>query len=410
MNYLNLLKVAIKAIRSNKFRSFLSMLGIIIGVAAVIIMMAIGQGSKESIRTEISKIGTNLISIQPGADMGHGGVRQDPSEMQTIKVEDYEAIKAEAKLSKYVSPEVNTGGQVIYGANNTTTTVYGESPDYLDIKQWTVQHGACFTESDVKKSAKVCVVGVTIVKELFGENFPAANAVGKNIRFRSIPFRIVGVLESKGYNNWGMDQDNVMIVPFTTVMKRIQAQTFLNSISVSALSEEVTDDAIAELTQILRRTHKLKEEAPENFSIRSLQEMMDTMDSTMNSVTIILVVAAAFSLLVAGIGIMNIMLVSVTERTKEIGLRMSVGARGIDIMLQFLIESIFISVTGGMLGILLGYGGVSLARNLIHLPATIPLWSIVVSFIVCTIIGIVFGYVPARKAARMDPIEAIRYE
>lgn len=410
MKYLNLLKVAFKAIQSNKFRSFLSMLGIIIGVAAVIIMMAIGQGSKESIRTEISKIGTNLISIQPGSDMGHGGVRQDPSAMQTLKVEDYEAIRAEAKLAKYVSPEVNTGGQVIYGANNTTTTVYGEAPDYLDIKQWTVQCGACFTESDIKKSAKVCVVGVTIVKELFGENFPVANAIGKNIRFKSIPFRIVGVLESKGYNNWGMDQDNVMIVPFTTVMKRIQAQTFLNSISVSALSEEVTDEAIEELTQILRRTHKLKEEAPENFTIRSLQEMMDTMDSTMNSVTIILVVAAAFSLLVAGIGIMNIMLVSVTERTKEIGLRMSVGARGIDIMLQFLIESVFISITGGVLGILLGYGGVSLARNLIHLPAAIPLWSIVVSFIVCTIIGIVFGYVPARKAARMDPIEAIRYE
>ena len=402
--------MATKAIMSNKFRSFLSMLGIIIGVAAVIIMMAIGQGSKESIRTEISKIGTNLINIQPGSDMGHGGVRQDPSEMQTLKVEDYEAIKAEAKLTKYASPEVNTAGQVIYGANNTTTTVYGESPDYLEIKQWKVQHGVCFTEKDIKKSAKVCVVGVSIVKELFGEHYPPANAVGKNIRFRSIPFRIVGVLESKGYNNWGMDQDNVMIVPFTTVMKRIQAQTYLNSISTSALSEEVTDDAIAELTQIMRRSHKLKDEAPDNFTIRSLQEMMDTMDSTMNSVTIILVVAAAFSLLVAGIGIMNIMLVSVTERTKEIGLRMSVGARGIDIMLQFLIESIFISITGGVLGILTGYGGVSLARNLIHLPASIPLWSIIVSFIVCTIIGVIFGYVPARKAARMDPIEAIRYE
>ena len=407
MSIKNLLKVAFTAILSNKFRSFLSMLGIIIGVAAVIIMMAIGQGSKQSVRADLSKMGTNLLTIRPGADM-RGGVRRDPSEMQTLKMADYEAIVNEATLITHVSPEVTSSGQVIYGAKNTNTSVYGESPEYLDIKLWTVETGSCFTEEDVKKSAKVCVVGKTIVEELFGDkNF---DAVGKTIRFKSIPFRIVGILKSKGYNNWGMDQDNVMIAPYTTVMKRIAAQTFFNSIVMSALSEELSDDATEEVTAILRRSHKLKEEAESDFTIRSQQEWMETMSSTMDTITIILVVAAAFSLLVAGIGIMNIMLVSVTERTKEIGLRMSVGARGIDIMSQFLIESIMISLTGAFLGIALGYGGSWMAKHFFMLPSSVPLWSVGLSFSVCAFIGIFFGYVPARKAARMDPIEALRYE
>lgn len=409
MNYLNLFKVALKALVNNKFRSFLSMLGIIIGVAAVIIMMAIGQGSKENIRAEIGKIGTNLISIHPGADMMHGGVRQDPSTMQTLKVEDYEAIKAEAKFVPCVTPEVTTAGQAIFGSNNTTCTTYGEAPDFLTIKQWKIEAGLCFTEADVKKSAKVCVIGATVLKELFGEGTPAVSVIGRNIRFKSIPLRIVGVLESKGYNSWGMDQDNVIMAPYTTVMKRLLAQTHLSTIVCSAHSEEETDAAIEELTTILRRTHKLKETDVDNFTIRSQQEMMDTMSNTMDMVTTILVVAAAFSLLVAGIGIMNIMLVSVTERTKEIGLRMAVGARGADIMLQFLIESVVISLTGGLLGVLLGYGGATAAQSL-GLPASVPIWSIIVSFAVCTLLGVVFGYVPARKAARMDPIEALRYE
>ena len=407
MSIKNLLKVAFTAILSNKFRSFLSMLGIIIGVAAVIIMMAIGQGSKQSVRADLSKMGTNLLTIRPGADM-RGGVRRDPSEMQTLKMADYEAIVNEATLITHVSPEVTSSGQVIYGAKNTNTSVYGESPEYLDIKLWTVENGSCFTEEDVKKSAKVCVVGKTIVEELFGDkNF---DAVGKTIRFKSIPFRIVGILKAKGYNNWGMDQDNVMIAPYTTVMKRIAAQTFFNSIVMSALSEELSDDATEEVTAILRRSHKLKEEAESDFTIRSQQEWMETMSSTMDTITIILVVAAAFSLLVAGIGIMNIMLVSVTERTKEIGLRMSVGARGIDIMSQFLIESIMISLTGAFLGIALGYGGSWMAKHFFMLPSSVPLWSVGLSFSVCAFIGIFFGYVPARKAARMDPIEALRYE
>ncbi|MGM9675081.1 MAG: ABC transporter permease [Bacteroidaceae bacterium] len=407
MSIINLLKVAMTAILSNKFRSFLSMLGIIIGVAAVIIMMAIGQGSKESVRAELSKMGTNLLTIRPGAER-RGGVRQDPSAMQTLKPADYESILKEAVLVTKVSPEVTSSGQVIHGANNTNSTVYGESPEYLDIKLWQLKDGICFNEEDVRKSAKVCVVGTTVVEELFGDkNY---DAIGKTIRFKSIPFRIIGILKSKGYNNWGMDQDNVIIAPYTTVMKRISAQTYYNSIVVSAISEELSEKATEELTEILRRNHKIKEDAENDFTIRSQQEMMETMSSTMDTITVILVVAAAFSLLVAGIGIMNIMLVSVTERTKEIGLRMSVGARGIDIMSQFLIESILISLTGALLGIGLGYGGSWVARTAFMLPSDVPLWSVSVSFCVCAFIGIFFGYLPARKAARMDPIEALRYE
>lgn len=408
MSITNLFKIAFRAIANNKFRSFLSMLGIIIGVAAVIVMMAIGQGSKESIRKNISQMGTNVIMIRPGADM-MGGVRQDPSSMQTLKIADYESFIKDKKYVTYVSPEVNASGQAIYGANNTNTTIYGESLDYLDIKQWEISQGVAFTDEDVKKNAKVCLVGKTIVDELFPDG---SDPVGKTIRFKSIPFRICGVLKSKGYNNWGMDQDNVIIAPYTTVMKRIAAQTFFSSFNCSAISEEMTDEAIDELTQKLRENHKIKDTSgdSDDFTIRSQQEMMETMSSTMDTVTIILVVAAAFSLLVAGIGIMNIMLVSVTERTKEIGLRMSVGARGIDISNQFLIESVIISLTGGIIGIILGEIISALATMIFHLPTSVPGWSITVSFIVCTIIGVGFGYFPARKAARMDPIEAIRYE
>ena len=404
MNILNLFKVSLKAVANNKMRSFLSMLGIIIGVAAVIIMMSIGQGSKGSIRQELSTMGTNLLTIRPGADM-RGGVRQDPSSMQTLKMADYERILREKKFVTKVSPEVTASGQVIYGNNNTNTSMYGESVDYLDIKQWDVEEGECFNEEDIKKAAKVCVIGATIVKELFGNTDP----IGKTVRFKSIPMRVIGVLKSKGYNSWGMDQDNVMIAPYTTVMKRIAAQTFFSSIVCSAVTEELSDAAIEELTQILRDNHKLKGEADDDFTIRSQAEMMETMSSTMDTVTLILVVAAAFSLLVAGIGIMNIMLVSVTERTKEIGLRMAVGATGPVISLQFLIESVLISVTGGLLGILVGCGASSFLI-LFGMPSSVPAWSIYVSFLVCVCIGILFGYIPAQKAANMDPIEAIRHE
>lgn len=408
MSYLNLLKVAMRAILSNKFRSFLSMLGIIIGVAAVIIMMGIGQGSKENVREELSKMGTNLLTIRPGAERRFAGVRPDPASMQTLKEADFELIKQEATLITHISPEVSSSGQVVVANKNTSTSLYGESPEYLDIKKWELQTGECFTDEDCRKNAKVCLIGTTLVDELFGnKNF---NCIGKTVRFKNIPFRIIGVLKSKGYNNWGMDQDNLLIAPYTTVMKRVAARTWYSSISVSAISEELSEPAIEELTEILRRSHKIRSGEENDFTIRSQQEMMETMTSTMDGITLILVVAAAFSLLVAGIGIMNIMLVSVTERTKEIGLRMSVGASGMDIMMQFLIESVMISITGAFLGVMLGYGVSFAARNIAMLPCHVPLWSVWLSFGVCACIGIFFGYLPARKAARMDPIEAIRYE
>ncbi len=408
MNILNLFKVSFRAVASNKMRSFLSMLGIIIGVAAVIIMMSIGQGSKMSIRKELATMGTNLLTIRPGADM-RGGVRQDPSSRQTLKIADYEKIVEEKKFVTYVSPEVSTSGQAVYGNKNTSTSVYGESPEYLSIKQWPVEEGDCFTDEDVRKNAKVAVVGTTLVTDLFGEG---VDPIGKTIRFKSIPLRIVGVLKSKGYNSWGMDQDNVIIAPYTTVMKRLMAQTWFNTINCSAITEELSDEAIDELTDILRRQHKIKDPSgdSDDFTIRSQAEMMQTMSSTMDTVTLILVVAAAFSLLVAGIGIMNIMLVSVTERTKEIGLRMSVGATGLVISLQFLIESTLISLTGGILGVVVGGFISEVIIPKIGMPSSIPLWSIWVSFGVCVFIGVVFGYLPARKAANMDPIEAIRHE
>ncbi len=406
MNILNLFKVSLKAVANNKMRSFLSMLGIIIGVAAVIIMMAIGQGSKESIRKELATMGTNLLTIRPGADF-RGGVRQDPSAMQTLKMADYERILREKKFVTKVSPEVTSGGQAIYGNSNTNTTIYGESTEYLEIKLWDVEKGECFTEEDIKKAAKKVIIGKTIVTELFGDG---VDPIGKTVRFKSIPLTVIGVLKSKGYNNWGMDQDNVMIAPYTTVMKRIAAQTWFSNIICSAVTEELSDAAIEELTQILRDNHKLKGDAADDFNIRSQAEMMETMSTTMDTVTLILVVAAAFSLLVAGIGIMNIMLVSVTERTKEIGLRMAVGATGPVISLQFLIESMLISVTGGLLGILLGCSVSEWVVPLFAMPSSVPLWSINVSFLVCACIGIFFGYIPAQKAANMDPIEAIRHE
>ena len=404
MNILNLLKVSLRAVASNKLRSFLSMLGIIIGVGAVITMMSIGQGSKESIREELAKQGTNLLTIRPGADM-RGGVRRDPSQMQTLKPADLEAIMNEKKYVTYVSPEVSTSGQVIYGNSNTTSTMYGESTDYLKIRQWEIQDGDFFTEEDIRKSAKVCVVGKTIVDELFN----GADPIGKNIRFKSIPMKVIGVLKSKGYNSWGMDQDNVIVAPYTCVMKRISAQTYYGSIVCSAITEEMSDHAIEELTQILRRSHKLKDGAVDDFNIRSQAEMMETMSNTMDTVTMILGIAAGFSLLIAGIGIMNIMLVSVTERTKEIGLRMAVGATGFVISVQFLIESILISLTGGIFGVLLGIGASSILPKM-GMPSIVPAWSIFLSFGVCVVIGVLFGYIPARKAANMDPIDAIRHE
>lgn len=406
MNFANLFRIALKALGNNKFRGFLTMLGIIIGVGSVITMLAIGQGSKKSIQAEISEMGSNMIMIHPGEDM-RGGVRLSADDMQTLKVKDFEDIRQECGHVSLASPSVNSSGQAVYGANNTPTSVYGVNEEFLDIRGYKVQDGDIFSEQDIKTAAKVCLVGKTVIDQLFTNG---ENPVGKVIRFGSIPFRIVGVLESKGYNSMGMDQDNLIITPHTTVMKRILAVTYLQEIVCSALSEEYTDEAISEITDVLRRNHKLKEADDDDFNIRSQQELSSMMTSTSDMMSTLLAAVAGISLLVGGIGIMNIMYVSVTERTKEIGLRMSIGAKGRDILAQFLIEATLISITGGLLGVILGVAASYIVKAVLSYPILIQPWSIVVSFLVCTIIGIFFGWYPARKASNLDPIEAIRYE
>ena len=366
MNGTNLIKIAVRALANNKLRGFLTMLGIIIGVASVITMLAIGQGSKRSIQAQISEMGSNMIMIHPGADV-RGGVRQDASAMETLKLQDYEDIVDETRFVSAVSPSVNSSGQAIYGANNAPTTVYGISPD-------------------------------------------GGNPVGKVIRFQKLPFRIVGVLESKGYNSMGMDQDDLILAPYTTIQKKVLAITHLQGITCSALKEEYTDQAIDEISEILRRNHKLKGSDDDDFTIRSQQELSTMLTSTTDMMTVLLAAVAGISLLVGGIGIMNIMYVSVTERTREIGLRMSIGAKGIDILAQFLIESILISVTGGLIGVVFGVGAALVVNGVAHFPIYIQPWSVVLSFAVCTVTGVFFGWYPAKKAAQLDPIEAIRYE
>ena len=407
MNYSNLFKIAMRAIAANKLRSFLTMLGIIIGVASVIAMMAIGQGSKKSIQANIAEMGSNMIMIRPGQDKGPGGAQQDASGMQTLKLKDYEALKEQAKYLSAISPSVNSSGQFINGNNNTPSTIYGISPDYMQIRQQKVKDGEMFTDEEVRSSAKVCVIGKTVADNLFTNG---EDPVGKVIRFNKIPFRVVGVLESKGYNSFGMDQDDVVLAPYTTVMKRILSVTYLQGINASAVTEDMTDLAIEDITSILRENHKLKASDDDNFTIRSQQEMAEMMNSTSDTMTVLLLVVACISLVVGGIGIMNIMYVSVTERTKEIGLRMSVGARGIDILNQFLIESVLLSVTGGLIGVIVGIGAAVGINVFAHWPIQIQPWSVLLSFAVCSATGIFFGWYPAKRAASLDPIEAIRYE
>ena len=406
MNTTNLLKIALRALANNKLRGFLTMLGIIIGVASVITMLAIGQGSKRSIQAQISEMGSNMIMIQPGADM-RGGVRQDASAMETLKLQDYEDIVNETRYVSATSPSVNSSGQAIYGANNAPTTVYGISPDYMEIRRYEVEDGDMFSDQDVQTAAKVCVIGKTVVDNLFpgGEN-----PVGKVIRFQKLPFRVVGVLKSKGYNSMGMDQDDLILAPYTTIQKKILAITHLQGITCSALKEEYTDQAIDEISEILRRNHRLRETDDDDFTIRSMQELSTMLTRTTDIMTTLLAAVAGISLLVGGIGIMNIMYVSVTERTREIGLRMSIGAKGMDILAQFLIESILISVTGGLIGVLFGVGAALIVNVVAHFPIYIQPWSVLLSFVVCTVTGVFFGWYPAKKAAQLDPIEAIRYE
>ena len=412
MSIANLFKIALRAIAANKLRSFLTMLGIIIGVASVITMLAIGQGSKRSIQKQISEMGSNMIMIMPGQDM-RGGVRRDASEMETLKLTDYDALKDQCQYISAISPVVNSSGQFIYGNNNTPSTIYGVNGDYLTIRQLSVEDGEMFTDEDIKASAKVCVIGKTVADNLFPDG---SDPMGKVVRFNTIPFRVVGVLKSKGYNSMGMDQDDLVLAPYSAVMKRILAITYVQSINCSALTEDLTDKATEEITAILRAQHKLKDATEDSegdeddFNIRSQEELATMMNSTTDLMTILLACIAGISLVVGGIGIMNIMYVSVTERTREIGLRMSVGARGFDILSQFLIESILLSVTGGIIGVLIGVAATYGVNIFAKWPVFIQPWSVLLSFCVCTATGVFFGWYPAKKAAMLDPIEAIRYE
>ena len=406
MNGTNLFKIALRALANNKLRAFLTMLGIIIGVASVITMLAIGQGSKKSIQAQISEMGSNIIMIHPGGER-RGGVRMDPSEMQTLKLADYESLRDETNFLAAVSPNVSSSGQLIAGNNNYPSSISGVGTEYLEIRQLSVEQGEMFTEADIQVSAKVCVIGQTIVDNLFPDG---QDPLGKVIRFNQVPFRVVGILKSKGYNSMGQDQDDIVLAPYTTVMKRLLAQTYLEGVFASALSEDMTDYATDEITTILRRNHKLQADDKDDFTIRSQQELSSMLNSTTDLMTTLLACIAGISLVVGGIGIMNIMYVSVTERTREIGLRMSVGARGIDILAQFLIEAILISITGGLIGVVIGCGASFVVKNVAHWPIYIQAWSVFLSFAVCTVTGVFFGWYPAKKAAQLDPIEAIRYE
>ena len=382
------------------------MLGIIIGVGSVITMLAIGEGSKKSIKGSISKMGTNMLNIRPGAGR-FGGVRMSMSEMQSLKMTDYLALKNEAKLLKYITPVVSGNGQSIAGANNWPTSIYGVNPEYLSIREWSVAEGAMFGQDEIDNLSKVAIIGKTIQKNLFPDG---DSPIGQTIRFKNIPFKIIGILTPKGESNFGQDQDDIIIAPYTTVQKRVLAQTYLQSIVASVINESESENAVNEVKTILERTHNIAADQENDFNVFSQQELISTFSSTSEMLTVLLVAIASISLIVGGIGIMNIMYVSVKERTKEIGLRMAIGAKGKDILAQFLIESVLISITGGVVGVFIGLLATYIVNTFIGWPVSITFYSIVISFLVCTITGIFFGWYPARKAADLEPITALRYE
>ena len=406
MNTSNLAKIALKAMVRNKMRTFLTMLGIIIGVASVIVMLAIGQGSKKSIQNQISNMGSNMIFVRPNSDMREG-VRMDASSMQTLEIADVEAIKKSCPSVFAVSPQVSSGGQVIYSSNNWPTSMQGVNADYLSIRKLSLKDGRIFNEQELNSSSKVCVLGQTVVENLFTNG---ESPIGKTIRFNKIPFKVIGVLAEKGENTFGQDQDDIIIAPYTTVQKRIMAITWVQSIFASAVSEEASSKAVDEISKALRKSHKLKSTEDDDFEVRSQAELINTFSSITNMLTILLAAIASISLFVGGIGIMNIMFVSVTERTREIGLRMAIGGREVDIMLQFLIESVMISFAGGLIGVMFGFIFAYGVSAIFGWPIAITSFSVILSFIVCLATGVFFGWYPARKASYLDPIEALRYE
>jgi putative ABC transport system permease protein len=406
MNYSNLFRIAIRALVRNKLRAFLTMLGIIIGVASVIAMLAIGEGSKQKMRKQISSMGTNMVMVMPNF-MRRGGVSLGSSSSVALKYSDVVALRNEAVNISLVSPEVRASGQVIYGNQNTQTTIYGVSEEYLSIRKLEVQSGRFFNANELKGMSKVCLLGQTVVENLFGAG---ADPVGLSIRIKNLPFVIIGTLKDKGESGMGQDQDDLILAPYTTVQRRLAAIDYINGIYASATSEEKSASAIAEVEEILRRTHKLKETAENDFRVMSQSELLQTISSISDIMTYLLGAIAGISLLVGGIGIMNIMFVSVTERTREIGLRMSIGGRSKDILKQFLAESIILSILGGVLGVVFGYLLARLAGSLMSSEAIVKTQSVVLAFIVCFVIGVFFGWYPARKAANLNPIDALRYE
>nr|WP_321485415.1 ABC transporter permease [uncultured Draconibacterium sp.] len=406
MNYTNLTKIATTALKRNKFRAILTMLGIIIGVGSVIAMLSIGESSKQSIREEMSDMGTNMLFVMPGQQR-RGGVMMGNSNTKTLTLKDVDALRKEAKNITEVSPQVSTSGQAVNGNNNWPTTIYGVDASYLDIRKYELEDGRIFTEKEIKSLAKVCIVGKTVVENIFTSGI---DPIGQTIRFGGIPLKVIGVLKEKGQNGMGMDQDDMILAPYTSVQRRMLAITHIQSIYASAVSEEQSNAAIYEMETILRRQHKLKEGEQDDFQVRSQAEMVEMVSSVTDMLTLLLGAVAGISLLVGGIGIMNIMFVSVTERTKEIGLRMSVGGRGFDILMQFLIEAVMLSILGGIIGIIFGTALSYLASFALNMPFVVDTQAVGLSFLVCSVIGIFFGWYPARKAANLDPIDAIRHE
>ncbi len=406
MSIKNLLKIALAALLRNKMRAFLTMLGIIIGVASVIAMLGIGQGSKMSIQQQIAGMGLNLVSVVPGSQQ-RGGVQFGASTMQSLKENDVNAILSDCPSVLAVTPEVRGSGQVVFGSANWPTSLYGENESYLQIRERSVQSGRMFTDREITSASKVCLLGATVVKNLFGAG---ADPVGSIIRFKKVPFLVIGVLSPKGLNTFGQDQDDLLLAPYTTVQKRVLAITYIQGIFTSAIDSKSTDIAAKQIEETVRRQHKLKATDQDDFSIRNQTELLSTFSSVSDILTVLLGVIAGISLLVGGIGIMNIMYVSVTERTREIGLRMAIGGKGIDILLQFLTESILLSVTGGIIGIILGIVASKIIGSVMAWPVIILPGSEILSFAVCTVIGVFFGWYPARKASSLDPIDALRYE
>lgn len=387
-------------------RSFLTMLGIIIGVASVIAMLAIGNGSKDNIQKSIASLGTNVIMVMPGSS-NTGGVRMEAGTSQTLTLEDGLKILSDCPSVQYMSPTVRSSGQAVFGAMNWRTSVYGTYPDYFSIRNLVIKTGIAFEMQEERSASKVCVIGLTVVNNLFGEG---AEPIGSFIRINNIPFKIIGILERKGQNSFGQDQDDVVIAPFSTVQKRMLATNYVQQIMVSATAEDKIEDATNEITTLLKDRHKIGPGAEPDFTIRTQSEISSMATSTSQVLTALLASIAGISLIVGGIGIMNIMLVSVTERTREIGIRMAVGAKGSDILMQFLIEAIMLSFIGGLIGIIIGLLTTTILAGSLGWPVIVSVPSVFLSFVFSSAIGIFFGWYPARKAAKLNPIEALRFE